>query len=149
MQRTNSPLLRICRRPPITVPLSASVQGAVQKMVESRVGAVVVLDGDQLAGIFTERDLLVKVAGKGLRPEDVPVRRVMVKDPVSVGYATRRSQALELMLTHHFRHLPVVGPDGHVEGMLSIRHLLHHQVTRLKEQMDSLEQYIAADGPGG
>ena len=53
------------------------------------------------------------------------------------------------MLKNHFRHLPITGDDGKALGMLSIRNLLHEQVRRLESDVESLESYLAADGPGG
>ena len=144
-----SPLLRIAHAPAVTVGTDATVSDAVNAMLDNRVGAVVVADEGKLAGIFTERDLMVKVVGPGLNAATVEIREVMEDDPVSVTAATRRSEALGLMMERHFRHLPVVDDDDTVLGMLSIRNLLQHQLDRLKEQMDSLEQYVLADGPGG
>ncbi len=143
------PLLRVARTPAKTVSVTASVDDAVQLMVETRIGAVAVVDEGNLVGIFTERDIMTKVVSGKLDSARTPVADVMVRNPVSVGCNTPRSEALELMVTSHFRHLPILGADGGLAGMLSIRHLLRHQVERLKSDMDSLEQYIAADGPGG
>ncbi len=143
------PLLRVASTPAKTVSMTASVDDAVRLMVETRVGAVAVVDEGNLVGIFTERDVMTKVVHGSLDAARTPVAEVMVRDPVSVGCNTPRSEALELMITNHFRHLPILGADGGLAGMLSIRHLLRHQVERLTGDVDSLEQYLAADGPGG
>jgi CBS domain-containing protein len=143
------PLLKLADTPATSVAADATVKEAVQKMVESRVGAVAVIGGDALEGIFTERDLMVRVVDAGLDPASTPVGDVMVRRPVHVTPGTPRSEALELMLKHHFRHLPLVDENGKTLGMLSIRNLLSHQVRRLHDSVTSLEQYIAADGPGG
>ena len=145
----NDPLLKIADTPPTSVTGATNVLDAVKTMRAARVGAAAVIDDGALRGIFTERDLMNSVVGAGLDPAATAVEDVMVADPVCVEVGTARSKALDLMLTNHFRHLPVVDVDGRPLGMLSIRNLLHHQVERLREGMESLEQYILADGPGG
>ena len=142
-------LLKLADAPPTNVPSTANVARAVQIMIAARVGAVAVIDDGALVGIFTERDLMRSVVGAHRDPDATTVGEVMVSDPISVQPGTRRSVALELMLTRHIRHLPIVDEAGKPLGMLSIRNLLAHQVERLREGLDSLEQYIAADGPGG
>ncbi len=145
----NEPLLKIARTPAKTVSVTSKVDEAVRLMVETRIGAVAVVEEGSLVGIFTERDLMTKVVHEGLDAKRTPVAEVMVRNPVSIQSNTPRSEALELMMTNHFRHLPIVGTDGGLAGMLSIRHLQTHQIERLKIDVDSLEQYLAADGPGG
>jgi CBS domain-containing protein len=143
------PLMKICDSPPTAVLPTATVMDAVRAMVKSRVGAVAVLEGERLLGIFTERDLMRRVVAEGRDPKATRVAEVMVADPVSVRADTSRERALDLMMEHHFRHLPVVDASGRAIGMVSIRNLLRHQVVRLSEDVRALEQYLAADGPGG
>jgi CBS domain-containing protein len=146
---TMAPLLRVAHQPVVTLAGSASVQDAVLTMVRHRVGALCVLENGRLAGIFTERDLMTKVVAQGLDAERTAVREVMVHRPVSVRLETRRSEALDLMVTNHFRHLPVVDDDNRVLALVSLRDLLRHQLARVKDEKDSLVAYLAADGPGG
>ncbi len=142
-------LLRIAHVPPPTVELGVSVQAAVSVMARDRVGAVAVVDGGPLRGIFTERDLMLRVVHAGRNPESTPVRDVMTSEVKTVTDASRADHAIDVMLTRHLRHLPVVGRDGRVLGLLSIRALLEDKVTDLSREMRSLEQYLANDGPGG
>ncbi len=142
-------LMKIADSPPASVETTATVRHAVDVMRAARVGAVAVNDGDQLVGIFTERDLMLRVVGEDLDPATTPVEQVMVRKPVSITPAARRAEALEIMLTKHFRHLPIVDEAGKAIGMVSIRNLLTNRVERLEGHMASLEQYILADGPGG
>lgn len=144
-----SALLKICRTPPICVPPSASVRDATRVMVENRVGAVAVVDDDVLVGILTERDLMVKVMDRGADATQVPVQDVMARNVQTVAPTGSHDEAASTMLKFHCRHLPVVDADGKILGMLSIRHLYREQLSRLQGQMDSLESYMAADGPGG
>ena len=132
-----------------TLPSSASALEAARLMTNREIGSIVVMDDGLLVGIFTERDLMTKVVGAGAIISEMTVADVMVPDPVSVTEDTPRDEAMDLMIKNHFRHLPVLGEGGSLVGMLSIRDLLRHQVDRLREDVRSLEQYLAADGPGG
>ncbi len=143
------PLLKLADSPPTTVTPGTSVLAAVDAMRAARVGAVAVVEGDVLRGIFTERDLMLRVVGADLEPAATTVGEVMVSDPVSVQADTPRPEALKVMIDNHFRHLPITDAEGRLVAMVSIRNLLKHQVKRLEGHMASLEQYIAADGPGG
>ncbi len=145
----NRPLMQIATMPAESVAAGDTVAAAVKRMVGSGIGAVAVVDGDQLIGIFTERDLMTKVVAEGAEMATLTVRDVMVSDPIAVSAEATRDEAMDLMLTNHFRHLPVTGADGSLLGMLSIRDLLRHQVDRLRDDVQSLQQYLAADGPGG
>ena len=144
-----STLLEICRTPALCVVPSATVSRATRVMVENRVGAVAVVKDDVLVGIFTERDLMVKVTDRDDDPARLLVEDTMETDVRIVAPEASHEHAAAIMLTHHCRHLPVVDARGRVLGMLSIRHLYRQQLRRLRGQMDSLEAYMTADGPGG
>lgn len=118
-------------------------------MVKNHVGAVAVVDEETLVGIFTERDLMLKITDRGVDPGDILVSDVMETDVQTVAPDAARSEAASLMLTHNCRHLPITNDEGRLLGMLSIRHLYREQLRRLRGQMDSLESYMGADGPGG
>jgi CBS domain-containing protein len=96
---------------------------AVQKMIEEKIGAVLVVDGEALAGIFSERDVLVRVVGLHRNPETTPVAHVMTHDPVTIDVTTTVEEVLDLHSGKEFRHLPVMD-DGRLVGMLSVRDLL-------------------------
>lgn len=145
----SNPLMRIATSPAVAVPVESSVQDAVKRMVDHRIGAVAVTEGAKLTGIFTERDLMTKVVGAGIDASATSIADVMATSPVCVAPDTPRDDALAMMLKGRFRHLPIADEDGSLIGMLSIRDLLQHQVSRLQEDVASLEQYLAADGPGG
>ena len=142
-------ILKVAYVPPLTVPPTATVAEAVKAMVGAGVGAVAVVNGKKLAGIFTERDLMVRVVARGLDPAKTRVGDVMVTDVHTLRRTARRSQALETMIAGKFRHMPVTEEDGTLLGMLSLRRLLQHQMERLKDQVSSLEGWLSADGPGG
>jgi CBS domain-containing protein len=103
----------------VTVRPATSVAEAATLMSTRHVGSVLVMDGDRLAGIFTERDIVRALAGD-FDASGHEVGTWMTKDPVSAAPDTTTSKALELMLAQGFRHLPVID-DGQVTGMVSIR----------------------------
>ena len=142
-------LMKLATAPPLAIDRNAKVSDAVAKMVADGRGAIAIVDGETLVGIFTERDLLEKVIGRGLDPKDTPVSEAMATEPVSVVCGASRQDALALMLQNRFRHLPICDENRRLVAMLNFRDLLHHQVSRLRGEVDSLEAYLLADGPGG
>ena len=144
------PILELCDPEAAAVALEASVADAIRSMLSHHVGAVAVVDGDRrVAGIFSERDVLRKLALSGRDPERSPVRDFMTT-PVELGTSEiSPGEALTTMVERHFRHLPIVDSGGKLLGVLSIRNVLEWHVEDLGRELDSLEQYVANDGPGG
>ena len=142
-------LLRIANVPPPMVEPDISVQDAVGVMARNRVGAVVVVEKAVLRGIFTERDLMLRVVNQARNPETTLVRDVMTAEVKTVTDASTADEAISVMLVGHLRHLPILGGNGKVLGLLSIRDLLEDKVHVLSREVSSLEQYLANDGPGG
>ena len=141
-------ILRMCDKESATVHPESTVAEAIRLMLARRVGAVVVVDANRVVGIFTERDVLKKLALSGRDPEKVPVRELMTTPVETASPQTSPDDALVSMLEHHFRHLPVVDSSGRLRGVLSIGNLLHGQMEELRRQHDSLEQYVSSEGPG-
>ena len=110
-------------------------------------GAVLVIDGDELKGIFTERDVMLRVALSNLDPETTSMGDVMTSYVTVVRNSTTPADALKIMVEGHIRHLPVVGASGKIDGVLSIRHLLSEHLEDLEGVLDSLTAY--SDGIGG
>ena len=142
-------LLKIARVPAPTVSLDTTVIQAIQQMAEIRVGAVSVVKHDELVGIFTERDVVRRVAVQGLSMDRTTMSEVMTS-PVKVAHAdTKPSEALSVMASNRFRHLPIVGNGMKLEGMLSLSRVLHWIVEDLSQELTALDCYMRADGPGG
>lgn len=117
-------------RPPVTVPLTATVGQALALMLEHNLGAVLVVDeAGKLRGIFSERDLLKKIAGLYESYTDLPIARFMTPDPETVQLHDTLNFALHKMDIGGYRHLPVVVGDRPV-GVISVRDMLRH-ITRL------------------
>lgn len=142
-------LLKIAHVPSPTVEPSASVLHAVEVMAEEGVGAVAVVEGTELKGIFTERDVMLRVVLKSRRPQDAKISDVMTAPVETITEETTAEEALNHMLDRHLRHLPLVATGGKLLGMLSIRNLLEHMLEDLSHELHSLDQYLLNDGPGG
>ncbi len=142
-------LITLAQIPPPTVEPHRSVQDAVGVMARHRSGAVVVVEHGALVGIFTERDLMLRVVHEGRDIATTPVREVMTTNVMTVTDASTHEDASHVMLSEHLRHLPITGSNGTVLGLLSIRALLEERLEDLNGQVSSLEQYMANDGPGG
>jgi CBS domain-containing protein len=112
----------------ISVPAAATVAAAVDVMAAREVGAVLAMTEDGLvAGIFSERDLLVRVVRAGLDPKTTPLSLVMTRDVRFVSPGTTVEAALALMHVQRFRHLLVI--DGpRVYGLISMRDLVYQMI---------------------
>jgi len=143
-------VLELCDPETAAVPVEATVADAIRLMLQRHVGAVGIVDSERrVAGIFTERDVLRKLALSGKNLEVTPVCEFMTTPVELATLATGPGEALATMVERHFRHLPVVDDQGKLLGMLSIRNVLQWRIDDLTQELDSLEQYVANDGPGG
>jgi CBS domain-containing protein len=145
----SSVLLKMSHKPAVSVVREANVMAAIRIMFETRVGACLVLDGERPVGIFTERDVMVKVVLKKLDPETTPVSAVMTSPVIPIDVGASVADAVRVMVARHIRHLPVVDKDAKVLGMLSMRHVMREQIDRLEQQVGALENYIGAEGVAG
>jgi CBS domain-containing protein len=116
----------------VTFSPDTPVREVVDAMAKRRFGAVPVVEDGRLVGIFSERDVLVRVVAAGKDPETTRLGEVMTANPDTVKSSDAVLHALDLMNEHGYRHLPVVD-DGQLIGLVSIRDLYRS----VKEQMDS------------
>lgn len=107
----------IANKERITCPETMTVGEAARVMKRHRMGAIMVVEGDRLIGIFTERDALFRVLAEK-RDESTPVHEVMTRDPVSIHPDKQFAEALQMMHTGRFRHVPVV-ENGRAVGLVS------------------------------
>ena len=98
-----------------------TVAEAARRMHEQQTGSLLVMDGDRLVGIITERDVL-KAVGRGIDPAALPIKDAMTTDVITIEPDTRLREAAKLMATKWIRHLPVV-ESGRVVGIVSQRDL--------------------------
>jgi len=122
-----------------------TVREASRYMSEKRVGAVVVLEGDRLVGVLSERDIMGRVVAKGLDPDAARVRDVMTREIVVAKPAESHDDGLRKMKQAGCRHLPVVEGDAYV-GMVSLRDLLQVDLTEKDEEIRWLNAYIHYPG---
>lgn len=122
----------------------ATVLAAAQTMASKNIGAMLVVDGNALAGIFTERDALSRVLAKGLDPAKTKVSQVMSANPLTVSADKPLMHALFLMHDNGFRHMPVLD-NGKLTGVISVRDALGPEMAELDsslEQRDQLAEHM-------
>lgn len=130
-------LLQWCDEEPARVSVSASVQDAIEMMIDKAVGAVAVIDEHGIvAGMFTERDVLAKFALSRRDPKNTPVREMMSPMVEMATEATTPSEMLAVMLERHYRHMPVVDERGKLLGICSIRNILEARIDDLLLQLN-------------
>jgi CBS domain-containing protein len=144
-----STLLKLARRPPLSVPADARVLDACLAMIEHHVGAVLVIEDGRARGIFTERDILLKMIPTGRDPKTTPVSAVMTTPVFTIRADASRTRALRQMLKRHIRHLPLVDDADKVLGILSMRHLMRDKIDILESEVEALSNYAGSDGIGG
>lgn len=104
----------------VTATENMTVAEAARLMKEARVGAILVMNKDKLAGIFTERDALNRVLAEGLDPAHTKLSKVMTRDPDTISPEKPFGHALIMMYDHGYRHMPVI-EDGKPVGIVSMR----------------------------
>lgn len=142
--KTLKQLLAEKTRPLAVVAPSDSVYHALSVMAQHQVGALLVLDGEQLVGVFSERDYARKVILQGKSSKEMPVKDIMSDRVVYVTPGTALEECMALMTEKHFRHLPVLDSDGAVLGIVSIGDLVKEIISDQQFIIESLERYIAS-----
>lgn len=130
-------------RPVVFATLDMPVRKVARLMTESGIGAVAVMDGDALRGVFTERDLMTRIVGKRRDPGLVAVDQVMTPNPFTVTPSSTFGEALALVSEKHVRHLPVI-EGGNLVAMLSARDLLRSILRRQKVQLEGINRAAKA-----
>lgn len=130
-----------------SVPPDATVYDALRLLDERDVGALLVISGEKLVGILSERDYARKVALKGKTSMRTPVREIMTEKVVVVGPDRTIEEALAIMTERRLRHLPVVEADE-VVGVVSIGDLVKEVIADREFIIDQLESYIAGERGG-
>jgi CBS domain-containing protein len=129
-------ILDYCAANPANVSLSATAADAIEAMINRRMGAAAIVDEHGIvAGVFTERDVMTRVALSGRDPRRIPITEVMTTPVLLATRDTSIAEATAVMINHQKRHLPVVEDDGRLIGILSIRHVLERKVDELTAQI--------------
>lgn len=124
-----------------TISPNASVLSAIKKMALHRIGALLVVDGEQIVGIVTERDYARKIALMGRLSHDTPVRDIMTTPVMYVSPSHTNEQCMALMTENRLRHLPVLD-NGKLMGLVSIGDLVKDIISEQKFTIEQLEHYI-------
>jgi CBS domain-containing protein len=128
-----------------SIPSDATVYSAIELMADRRIGALLVVDDGQLAGVISERDYARKVILMGRSSKDTFVREIMTRDPITIHCDTTVDEAMRTMTDNRIRHLPVINSQGKIAGVLSLGDLVNWIVTSQDQAISHLEHYIAGD----
>jgi CBS domain-containing protein len=132
----NRPVRECIRRDePLIGRQGDKVRAATTQMAEHACSSILICDGDRLQGIFTERDLLVRVVAAGLDPDKVTLGEVMSPDPDTIDGAEPVVEAIRRMDEFSYRHLPVL-ENGKVLGVVSLRDLPFDDVAQMQPELD-------------
>lgn len=124
-----------------TIAADASVGEAVRRLGEKRIGALPVIEGGRITGIFSERDVIYCLREHGPQVLEWPVERVMTSPAITADLATDVIAALALMTKRRIRHLPVVD-GGEIRGIVSIGDLVKHRMELIEEEAEAMRVYI-------
>ncbi|MEO6434210.1 MAG: CBS domain-containing protein [Tepidisphaeraceae bacterium] len=118
------------------------VLDAIRQMNQHKIGAVLVMQGGRVAGIFTERDVLRRVVGEERQPAHVTVGEVMTEDLICVAPDADLDEVATLMRNRKIRHVPVCDENGKLHGMISIGDLNAYHASNQEAQIHFLSEYI-------
>jgi CBS domain-containing protein len=124
---------------PVTAPADTTVGEAARLMKQHNIGAIMVVEGEKLAGIFTERDALFRVLAGGLDGDTTQLASVMTQNPQTIAPDANFTTALQMMHDGRYRHLPVV-EQGRVIGVVSVRDALGPELEAFVYEMLRQEQ---------
>ena len=129
-------------RPPVCIGPQASVREAAQLMTEHDCGSVLVMEGERLVGIFTERDLVKAVAGQGAASLQQSVSVAMTKNVIRCQHNSTTDQLMEIMTGGRFRHVPVE-ENGRLAGIISIGDVVKARIGEIEAEAEQIKAYIA------
>jgi CBS domain-containing protein len=136
---------RICKRRAVTIDSHADLAEAARLMRESHVGFLVVTDGGQLAGVLTDRDIVLEAVACGISPEQVTIGDAMTVDPVTLTEDAALEDALECLRAAGVRRAPVGDDGGRIVGVLSLDDVLDHLAEQLGSVAGSLRHEQAIE----
>lgn len=125
----------------VTVARGTPVREVVALLAERRIGAVPVMDGETVAGVMSERDVIYCLAREGAEILDWPVERLMTAPAITVERTKTALSALSLMTSRRIRHLPVV-EDGRMVGIVSIGDLVKYRLEKIESEAQAMRNYI-------
>lgn len=141
----NTPISAILERkgPAVhAVPSTYTISHAVDEMNRHRIGSIVVVEGNRLVGIFTERDVLRRVVGAALDPKVMRVADVMTKNLITITPETTIEEVMVIFTEKRVRHLPVIA-NGELVGLISIGDISRWIADTHRAEAEHLKNYIA------
>ncbi|WP_053001282.1 CBS domain-containing protein [Kosmotoga pacifica] len=130
-----------------SISADASIKDAVDLMVEKNIGAVMVMEGKRVIGIFTERDLLKRACANCLKLSETPVREVMTAGVICGAPDDDIQYAINVMTQHRIRHLPICDETG-LKGLISIGDIIKVMYKNVEIENKMLKNYISDQYPG-
>jgi len=124
---------------------NATVYDALAVMADKEIGCLLVMDGNKLEGMLSERDYARKVILRGRSSMETRVDEIMISAPITVLPDCSIDEALRIMTESRVRHLPVIGTNGTVSGIVSIGDLVKWIITSHQETIEQLQTYIAGN----
>ena len=132
-------------KPLVTISGSISVYDALKIMGEHNIGALMIVEHDQLNGIISERDYARKIVLKGKNSHDTLVNEIMTSELITITPNTSLEECMQLMRNHHIRHLPVLENEK-LTGIVSIGDVVSAIIDMQKDTIDHLQNYIRNSG---
>ena len=126
-----------------SVPQDSSVYNALELMMDKNISALLVMEGEVLQGIFTERDYARKVILKGKASKTTAIAEVMTREVITVSPSESVERCMAIMTSMHIRHLPVAENDK-IVGFISIGDLVRHVIEDQKSTIEHLQSYISS-----
>ena len=133
--------------PVITCEQTVSVRRAIEIMQHERIGCVLVVDQERLVGIFTERDVLLKVAARGVDIDRLSVAELMTPDPECLTVDNELVYMLNQMSVGGYRHVPLIDGQGRPTGVVSMRDIIDYLANMLSQSVLNLPPYPAHAAP--
>jgi len=126
---------------PIAVAPTATIANVVHVLAEKRIGAVLVLEGETLVGILSERDIVRSLAKQAGATLDLTAGDLMTHSPTTTSPDTSVAEAMEIMSDGRFRHLPVLS-NGKLVGLVSIGDVVKARIDQQEHEVDNLRAYV-------
>ena len=123
----------------------APVLAAIKLMAEKRIGALLVMEGERVVGIVTERDYARKVVLKARSSKETPVRDIMTAEVMYVRPGQSSEECMVLMTEKRLRHLPVIDANQKLIGLVSIGDLVKEVISEQKFMIEQLQHYISGE----
>lgn len=143
-------LIHASHNPPVMGPPGMTVTEACRLMERKGVASIGIVDAEErLLGLFEERDLARKLVLNHLDPDKTTIGELMESPCRTISPDRTFSDALNVMLEHGIRHLPIVDDQKHLLGVLSLRTMLHWKIEDLDDALRGVTAYFTADGIGG